>query len=158
MFSALEHRVDLHGATVLDLFAGSGALGLEALSRGASTLLSVESHRGACDVVRYNQQTVARAVGREVSTSVYCQPVARFLSSSPDLREVTVVFLDPPYDLSEESLTAVLTDLVRLLSPGALLIVERSAKSPEPSWPGSLEKLAGKTYGDTQVFTLELSR
>lgn len=158
IFSALSHRIDLEGASVLDLYAGSGALGFEALSRGATSLIAVDQDRSATTALKANQATVQSALPREVSVSVRPQSVAAFLSSAGSLETVDVVFIDPPYSVPNTEVESLLITLVPLLSPDVLIILERSAKDPAPSWPGSWECVAEKTYGDTSVFTLEKSR
>lgn len=150
--------MDLEGSSVVDLYAGSGALGLEAVSRGASALIAVESHRGACQAIRRNVESVRRAVGRELRVAVHQSTVSSFLVSHPDLSHVDVVFIDPPYDVGDESVAVMLTELSRLLPDGALIVLERRAKGNTPEWPVGLVPLSDKTYGDTRVFTLELSR
>lgn len=158
LFSALEHRINLAGATIVDLYAGSGALGLEALSRGASKLIAVESHRQAGDVIRRNVATVRAALSHEAQVQVHTSTVSGFLATHPELGDVDVVFLDPPYDLSDESLHQVLRDLARLIGEHTLVIVERRRDRGDTSWPEGFALLSHKTYGDTQVATLELSR
>jgi 16S rRNA (guanine966-N2)-methyltransferase len=146
LFSALEARDALSGARVLDLYAGSGALGLEAASRGAAEVTLVESDRAAASVIRDN----AARLGLQVS--VLPQTVSSALGGAA--RPVDLVFLDPPYDLPEESLGA---DLAVLVSRGwlaehALVVVERSKRSAEPTWPAGLEPERMKKYGETVVW------
>jgi 16S rRNA (guanine966-N2)-methyltransferase len=148
LFSRLEHLDVIAGAAVLDLYAGSGALGLEAASRGASSVLLVESERGAAAVARRN----AAAVGIP-GTSVRAATVERTLATAP-LQPVDLVFIDPPYDLAEDELAAVLRALVdqRWLSAEALVVVERSSRSPEPHAPAGLERSAERRYGETKIW------
>lgn len=158
IFSALSHRIDFDGASVLDLYAGSGALGFEALSRGATSLIAVDQDRSAAAALKANQATIQSALTREVSISVRPQSVASFLSSAGRLETVDVVFIDPPYSVTNDEVENLLKTLDGLLGLDALIILERSAKDPAPSWPESWECVAEKTYGDTSVFTLEKSR
>ncbi|MDQ6896899.1 MAG: 16S rRNA (guanine(966)-N(2))-methyltransferase RsmD [Actinomycetota bacterium] len=152
LFSRLEHLDVLAGARVLDLYAGSGALGLEAASRGASSVLLVESDRGAAKVVRGNAAVVALpgvVVGEDT--------VERVLLGGPGARGVDrmdLVLLDPPYDLREDALADVLALLTAhgWLAPDALVVVERSSRSPEPRWPAGLVAAGERRYGETRIW------
>lgn len=145
IFSRLEHTGAVEGARVLDLYAGSGALGIEALSRGAASATLVDSGRHAAEAGRRN----ARALGLG-TVRVAQQPAERFTREAPS-QGWDLVFLDPPYDVGEAELATVLAQLVGGLAAGATVVVERSARSPEPSWPAGLERVATKTYGETVV-------
>lgn len=148
LFSSVESRGVLAGARVLDLYAGSGALGLEAASRGAKAVLLVESDRGAASVVRRNAASLGLA-GVRVRTGA----VERVVRTAPD-QGYDVILVDPPYGLAEAALEAVLAALADSgwLAPGALLVVERSARSPEPVWPQGVEPEGGRTYGETALW------
>jgi len=148
VFSALEARRDLDGARVLDLYAGSGALGLEALSRGAAHVRFVESDRRAAAVLRRNVETLG-IPGAEVMAA----DVMLVLRGDPG-RPYDVVLADPPYGLGEAALTGVLSALVGRgwLAPAALLMVERPAKAPTPTWPDGVFALTYRRYGDTAVY------
>ncbi len=153
LFSRLEHRGLLVDKHVLDLYAGSGALGLEAASRGASRVLLVESDRKAAKVIARNIETVGAAGVRVVTDTV-----ERVLRAGPPAGiRVDLVFLDPPYDISEAALTEVLGALVEhgWLAPDAFVVVERSTRSPQPSWPAGLELSGEKRYGETAVWFAE---
>ena len=148
LFSRLEHLDVLAGAAVLDLYAGSGALGLEAASRGATSVVLVESDRTAAAVARRNAaQTGIPGITVRAAT------VERTLATAP-VETVDVVFIDPPYDISEDVLERVLTALVeqKWLSDDALVVVERSSRSPEPRWPAGLEREGERRYGETRVW------
>jgi 16S rRNA (guanine966-N2)-methyltransferase len=148
LFSRLDHLEVVDGARVLDLYAGSGALGLEALSRGAASVLLVESDKGAAKVTRRN----AEALG-PTGALVRQGMVARVLASPPPQR-FSLVFSDPPYELSEEALAADFALLVEhgWLTEDALVVVERSARSPEPRWPVDWELEGERRYGETKVW------
>jgi 16S rRNA (guanine966-N2)-methyltransferase len=148
LFSRLEHLEVLLGARVVDLYAGSGALGLEAASRGAATVLLVESDKGAAKVARQN----AEALGIP-GVTVKHTTVQRALAAAP-AQPQTLVFLDPPYELTEEALAADLAALVanEWLDPEALIVVERSSRSPEPAWPEALEREGERRYGETKIW------
>ncbi len=153
LFSRLEHRGLLEGANVLDLYAGSGALGLEAASRGAALVVLVESHQAAAKVIRSNVGVVGHPAVR-----VLTDTVERALNAGPpgDTR-MDLVLIDPPYDVSEDALAAVLSALVerRWLAPDAFVVVERSSRSPQPTWPEGLELSGEKRYGETAVWFAE---
>ncbi|HYJ28610.1 MAG TPA: 16S rRNA (guanine(966)-N(2))-methyltransferase RsmD [Nocardioides sp.] len=150
VFSALDARDAVRGARVLDLYAGSGALGLEAASRGASGVVLVESDRRAADVIAGNARdlglTTVRVVRATVGGHLAPDPVA---DDAADL-----VFVDPPYDLDEAALGAVLDRLrAGWLAPGGLLVVERSSRGPEPGWPDGIHRASKqKKYGETTIW------
>lgn len=154
VFSRLEALTDLDGARVLDLYAGSGALGLEAVSRGAAHLLAVEKHRATAALVERN----ARELGLAGRVRVRTGAVARVLQDGPgEGGGYHVVLLDPPYPLGEEDLAEVLALLVAQgwLDPEAVVVVERSARSPEPRWPQGMTHLGSRGYGETAVHVAE---
>ncbi len=143
LFSAIESRLDLDGAAVLDLYAGSGALGLEALSRGASSVTFVESDRNALTVLRSN----VAAVGLP-GASVVPGRVQTVLSAGPT-SVYDLVLADPPYADTDVSL--VLQALVGWTRPGALIVLERSVRSAAPEWPAAFRALKVRKYGDTAL-------
>ena len=156
LFSRLEHLGVVDGARVLDLFAGSGALGLEAASRGAVAVTLVEAARAAADVCRRNVDRVGLD-GVEVVVERVERFVQRAVTEPWDL-----VLIDPPYELGEEALAELLGTLsgaavasggagIRL-ARDAVVVVERSSRSPEPGWPPGLERLDRRTYGETVVW------
>ena len=153
LFSRLEHLDAVHHAKVLDLYAGSGALGLEAASRGATSVLLVESDWAAVAVIRKN---IADLDLPGVEVGVRADTVERALLSGPASEKALsdLVLVDPPYDVTEEALGDVLTLLVThgWLSPEALVVVERSARSPEPRWPPGFEGAGERRYGETKMW------
>lgn len=152
LFSRLQALTDLDGASVLDLFAGSGALGLEAVSRGAARLLAVERHPATAALVARN----ARTLGLQEAVEVRTGPVERVLRAGPDA-PFDVVLVDPPYPLAETDLTDVLSLLVTRawLAPTAVVVVERSSRSPAPTWPEGLALLTSRAYGETALHLAE---
>ncbi|WP_404387914.1 16S rRNA (guanine(966)-N(2))-methyltransferase RsmD [Humibacillus xanthopallidus] len=153
LFSRLEHRGLLEHTRVLDLYAGSGALGLEAASRGAAEVVLVESQRGAAAAIRANIAAVGHPAVRLVVDTV-----ERALGSGPPGgTPFDLVLLDPPYDLTEDALAVVLTALVQRgwLGPEAFVVVERSTRSPQPRWPAGLELSGEKRYGETAMWFAE---
>ncbi|HET7682658.1 MAG TPA: 16S rRNA (guanine(966)-N(2))-methyltransferase RsmD [Marmoricola sp.] len=155
LFSALEARLgSLRGLRFLDLYAGSGAVGLEALSRGAGVLTAVESDRRTARLAQQNARTLGPELGRRAE--VLAQPVGRVLATPPRA-PYDVVFADPPYALPEQELTAVLADLVdnHWTGPGTVLVLERSSRSPEPAWPGRLTGVKQRNYGETTLWYVQ---
>jgi 16S rRNA (guanine966-N2)-methyltransferase len=147
LFNVLTARLDLAGAAVLDLYAGSGALGLEALSRGAASAVFVESDRRAAAVITDN----VRVLGA-TGAVVHCAPVAAVLATAP-ARQTDVVFLDPPYEVASTDVEAVLSELADRgwLADGATVVVERSASSPVLVWPAGWSAGKERRYGDTRL-------
>ncbi|KIS26994.1 methyltransferase [Arthrobacter sp. SPG23] len=154
LFSRLEAFNVVAGARVLDLYAGSGALGVESASRGAETVDLVEFDGRASEVCQRNADLVNGAVGRK-AVSVHRSRVESFLERTVPGTLWDLVFLDPPYPLDEPAMGAVLEELSPYLAEGAVVVVERSSRSPEPSWPASLERFAEKKYGETKLWFAE---
>lgn len=130
---------------VLDLYAGSGALALEALSRGAASAVLIESDAKAAAVISRN----VRELG--VEAKVQRTTVDRYLDGTSD-GPFDLVFCDPPYAVTEEVLTGQLTRLVRLLGIGSLVVVERSSRTPDVVWPDGIEAVRDKAYGETTLW------
>lgn len=151
LFSRLDHEGVLSGAWVLDLYAGSGALGLEAASRGAAQVWLVESAKAAVDACRRNVAELDLA-GVQVVASRVERAVAGAAVHPFDL-----VLMDPPYPLPEDDLAHVLALLVEggWLAERAVVVVERSARGVEPSWPPGLERFDERRYGETRVWFAE---
>ncbi|MFI2752554.1 16S rRNA (guanine(966)-N(2))-methyltransferase RsmD [Cellulomonas sp. P22] len=147
LFARLEHLDVVDGARVLDLYAGSGALGLEALSRGAEHATLVEAARVAADVCRRN----VGALGLTARVTVAVERAERF-TARPPVHPWDLVLLDPPYDVDEPALADVLAGLPGTLTPDAVVVVERSTRSPEPSWPAGLERFDDRSWGETRVW------
>lgn len=154
LFSRLEAFNVVAGARVLDLYAGSGSLGVESASRGAETVDLVEFDGKASEVCQRNADLVNGAIGRK-AVSVHRSRVESFLERTVQGTLWDLVFLDPPYPLDEPAMGAVLEELSPYLAEGAVVVVERSSRSPEPSWPASLERFAEKKYGETKLWFAE---
>jgi len=156
VFSSLEAQDALDGARVLDLYAGSGALGLEAVSRGAESAVLVERHGPAAAVCRRNAAALKSRAGREgaVAVEVVQRPVQAYLETVATTgRTFDVVFLDPPYDLPEADLTRDLALLAPALAPDALVLVERGSRASRPTWPDDAVTWRSRVHGDTAVWT-----
>jgi 16S rRNA (guanine(966)-N(2))-methyltransferase RsmD len=144
LFSTLESMTDLEGARFADLYAGSGAVGLEALSRGAGHVLFVESDPKAARAVRAN---VAALNARNVQMSA--ERVERVVKQAP-AEPYHVIFADPPYALEDERIAELLAALAEgWLAEGAVVVVERSARSPQVDWVEPLTFAAARRYGET---------
>ncbi|GAA3712348.1 16S rRNA (guanine(966)-N(2))-methyltransferase RsmD [Microlunatus aurantiacus] len=145
--SAGAADVALKGWAFCDLFAGSGAVGLEAASRGAAPVLLVESSRRALRVMEQN----VTAVGLDVQ--LRRDPVEDVVRRQPAY-PYDIVFLDPPYELSNASVEAILRDLVTngWLTAEGLVVIERSGRDPAPRWPDALGDTWEKKYGETVLY------
>lgn len=158
IFSALASRDSLEGMRVLDLFAGTGALGLEAASRGAASVTLVERTAQTAALCRSNAALVKRNApsGHSPIIDVAARPVQSFLEGS--LATWDVVFLDPPYELDEAELGRALAALSPRLAENAVVLVERGSRSPEPLWPDGITGDRRKDYGDTTLWWASASR
>ncbi|MGN7947971.1 16S rRNA (guanine(966)-N(2))-methyltransferase RsmD [Microbacterium sp. 22215] len=155
LFGALESADAIAGARVLDLYAGSGALGLETLSRGAASADLVEMGREAAAVVRRNVAVLTKA--GLPTARVHQSAVRAFLQRTTGPYDL--VFSDPPYDLEDDAMTADLVSLAPLLSPDALVIIERARRSTPPDLAeAGLDLIREKTYGDTTLWWAEPAR
>lgn len=149
LFSAVESWCgSLEGLRFLDLYAGSGAIGLEAWSRGAGVVTLVEHDRRTAALVRGNAQSLGFT-----TVDVRVATVAGTLARPPSA-PYDVAFLDPPYSFAD---AAVASDLAALagngwLVPDAMVVVERSSRSPEPAWPDGLGEIRSKRYGETLLW------
>ncbi|MGH8774969.1 MAG: 16S rRNA (guanine(966)-N(2))-methyltransferase RsmD [Jiangellaceae bacterium] len=148
LFSALESTFGAFaGLRVLDLYAGSGALGLEALSRGAAHVLLVESDARAARTIRSNLSAVGQRGGQVLNTSVGSA------LSTPPAEPYDLVFADPPYALPVSRLHAALTHLVDgWLSDRAVVVVERSSRDTPLTWPDGLTSQRERQYGETVLW------
>ncbi|QJY50206.1 16S rRNA (guanine(966)-N(2))-methyltransferase RsmD [Pseudonocardia broussonetiae] len=153
LFSSLTHDPGLDGAAVLDLCAGSGALGLEALSRGAAHALLVESDRRAAAVLRRNVADLGLP-GAEVRAA----PAGTVLGSDAP-RPYDLVLVDPPYDVPDAEVAGWLADAAAhgWLAPDAVVVVERRAGRGRDggsfAWPSPLVAVRQRRYGETVLFT-----
>ena len=132
-------------ATVLDLFAGSGAFGLEALSRGAASATFVESERAACRTIADNLEKLGLTGAR-----VVCADALWTLRQ--DSRAYDLVLVDPPYELWPELEGKLAAQLPRVLAPDGLLVVETAART-EPSLPLALR--TSRRYGSARLSLFE---
>jgi 16S rRNA (guanine966-N2)-methyltransferase len=144
LFNSLTTLVDLEGAAVLDLYAGSGALGLEALSRGAGSVVFVESGARVLPVLRANLAAVGLPGGRVVAGSVPS------VVAGPPPARFDVVLADPPYATPVSEVLGVLHGLAEggWLAPDAVVVVERSAREEPWEWPTPFAGLRDRRYGE----------
>lgn len=165
LFGILHNLLDCEGLAVLDLYAGTGALGLEALSRGAGSVTLVEKSAKAAAILKTNAATVSAAVTRARSGTEGHDggSLSRVVTSASlqFTRETTqrydLVFIDPPYELVEKELSALLELLPPLLHPEAIVVAELSSRSALPTWPPQLDLLDNRKYGDTRLLIFEHS-
>ena len=161
LFSRLESYDVLANARVLDLYAGAGSLGIEAASRGARSVLLVELAPKAVAVCQTNAGLVNKALRNNALVSVRRGSVDSVLDSFAPVpggtagKSWNLVFMDPPYPLSEEELATTLEKVSLILDVDATVVIERSTRSPEPIWPAGLERFAEKKYGETRLWFAE---
>ncbi len=155
LFATISSLVGpLAGTRVLDLYAGSGAVGLEALSRGAEHVLLVENGARAARVIRQNIEAIGLA-----GAAVVADRVERVLARGPAPAggqegiagvRYDVVFADPPYALADAEVARMLTALTEhgWLAPGALVVVERATRSGPLAWPAGFVPDRARRYGE----------
>jgi 16S rRNA (guanine966-N2)-methyltransferase len=148
--SLLSELGDFRGLRVLDLYAGSGAIGLEALSRGAASVLLVESDARAAAVIKANIAAVALP-GAKVATDRVERLLARAQERGQDKEQegYDLGFADPPYSVSDEAVTNMLTHLGQgWLKQDALVVVERATRSGPVDWPPGYCQGKSRRYGE----------
>lgn len=146
MFDMLSSRMDFQGKSVLDLFAGSGSLGLEALSRGADHVTFVEKSRVSLGVLEAN----IRALGCEERSTVHQADVFWFLRNAH--QPFDLVFVDPPYNLESIGTLPAALEASAVLRPGSYVLMEHSRESAVPV-PGSFDTIR-KLFGQTVLLVL----
>lgn len=154
LFSALQARLDFDGLVVLDLYAGSGALGLEALSRGAAHAMFVEQHHRAAAVLAGN----IADLGVRPAADVRRGAVATVLAAGTH-RPVDLVFADPPYDVPDSDIEAMLAALGAggWVHAGTVAVIERRASGPATVWPPIWSAWPVRRYGDTRLDMAEVA-
>jgi 16S rRNA (guanine966-N2)-methyltransferase len=153
LFSTLASEFgDFDGLHVLDLYAGTGAIALEALSRGASVVHAVEKDEPAAQAIEKNYENIKSAQCPGMF-HLYTMGVNRFLQDKAQL-QYHFVYVDPPYDLDDLDVIETLIQLVSgdFLHPQALIAVERNSRVREISWPHGLEQVREKNYGQATIF------
>jgi 16S rRNA (guanine966-N2)-methyltransferase len=153
LFSTLTSEFgDFDGLNILDLYAGTGAIALEALSRGAAIVHAVEKDDSAVKAITSNHQNLATASCPGVF-HLYGMSVHRFLQDAPAQR-YHFIYIDPPYDLEDLDVIETLIQLREggFLHPQALIAVERNSRVKEISWPDGYEEIRQKNYGQATIF------
>ena len=156
LFSTLESAFgSINNLTVLDLYCGSGAVGAEALSRGAAVVYGVDNDEKATSVTRQNFALLENISGIG-TTSVITSSVGKFLDKTSELK-FDVVFLDPPYDLPNNEIEKTLSSLVKngFLKSSAVIAIERDSKSKRLNWPLGLKELKERKYGAATIYYAE---
>lgn len=150
LFSTLTSEFgNFDGINVLDLFAGTGAIALEALSRGAALVHAVEKDDAAARVIHENYEIVKQS-GPVGQFHCYAMSVQSFLGQSVTSVKYHIVYIDPPYELS--GIEKVLTQLLPHLDPIALVAVERDSKSEALQWPDGYVAQREKNYGQATIY------
>jgi 16S rRNA (guanine966-N2)-methyltransferase len=154
LFGTLAALLDLDGARVLDLYAGSGAVALEAVSRGAAAALLVDADARAAATAAAN----AAALGLADRVTVRRDRVERVVAGSPD-GPYGLLFADPPYALADAGLDVILATSVRngWLAADAVLAVERSSRGAGPAWPQGVRAIKARRYGEGTLWYGRLS-
>lgn len=162
LFSKLESYDIIRGARVLDAFGGSGALGCEALSRGAASVTLLDTYPKAVAVIRKNVAAVEKAMGRTGTGSSGATGSAARVQQSQALTYVKsasgpwdLVFVDPPYAMPNEQVTELLEALTPKLAEGAVVVVERSSRDAEPVWGEGLYCFSTRQHGETVLYYVE---
>ena len=148
----------IENAEVLDLYAGTGALGLEAASRGAKKVVLVEQHKQALGGIITNMRMVKSALQKEeldADIRAEGRTVSAYLEHCGD--RFDLVFIDPPYDVDNETISEVLTRLVPVLNKDAVIVLERSSRTEQPDLPEGITLDESKNYGDTVTYWLSNS-
>lgn len=147
--NALFNMVDVQGRQVLDAYAGSGALGIEALSRGARQVVFVENHPQAISTIKQNLASLSLA-DESAKTEIFAGKVADFVKDYTGSAAFDVIIADPPYDKVDLAEIAALT---ALLVPGGVLVVSTSSRQPAPDIAG-LALLSSHTYAEARITVL----
>lgn len=153
LFSILGNKVA--GARILDLFSGTGSLGLEALSRGAASAIFVDSRPEALDFIRMNLQACFRDAEAKIIRLNLSKPSAYsslIKKVSMDDGLFDIIFLDPPYEKKLAELTLTMVEKTGLLHPDGYVIAEERAKVSLPEQIGSISLLESRRYGDTGIW------
>ncbi len=155
LFSKLESYDIIRDARVLDAFGGSGALGCEALSRGAASVTLLDTYPKAVAVIRKNVAAVEKAMGRTGSSSTRVQQSQALTYVKSASGPWDLVFVDPPYAMPNEQVSELLEALTPKLAEGAVVVVERSSRDPEPVWGEGLYCFSTRQHGETVLYYVE---
>ena len=153
LFSSLASEFgEFEGLNILDLYAGTGAIGLEALSRGSSIVHCVESNEKATQAIASNHEGIksAQCPG---TFHLFSMSVDRFLEG-PAPVQYHFIYIDPPYDVDDIDIVETLVQLREngFIHPDALIAIERNSRTKEISWPYGYEEIRAKDYGQARIF------
>ncbi|PWH05477.1 16S rRNA (guanine(966)-N(2))-methyltransferase RsmD [Brachybacterium endophyticum] len=149
LFSRLQGWDAITGARVLDLYAGTGALAFEALSRGAASATLVEMHGATARQLRRTAAELGLEDRCDVRAAKAEQVAASLAETAGPSDIFTLVFLDPPYEVATETLEQLLVTVRPALTDDALVVIERSSRSRPIEWPGGWADDGAKAYGET---------
>ena len=153
IFAKLESMGAIEGARVLDLFAGTGALGLEAASRGATQVTLVEKDPAAAAVCAENLRLIQDSLQKQgVACGIKLEKLDANKFVSRGNERFDLVFIDPPYEMTDLHLNQLLELLEASLAGGGLVVIERDSRSAEPNPEGGFTLESNKSYGDTAVY------
>ena len=159
IFSHLDSWGVLDDARVLDLFAGTGALGIEALSRGARELVAVESSAPAAALIAQTLTALKhnRSWEHGMSARVVKARAEKYAACASAVAPFDVIFIDPPYAFTTEACNRLLADLVvsGLAVPHTVIVLERSTRSDDPTPPEGWQVTDRRDYGETAVHYIE---
>jgi 16S rRNA (guanine966-N2)-methyltransferase len=153
LFSTLASEFgDLDGLKVLDLYAGTGAVALEALSRGAALVHAVEKDESASNAIAANYDSI-KSAELKGTFHLYTMGVHRFLGDKSQYR-YHFIYIDPPYDVDDIDVIETLVQLEQngFLHPDAIIAIERNSRVKEISWPYGYEEIRVKNYGQASIF------
>jgi 16S rRNA (guanine966-N2)-methyltransferase len=156
LFSTLESEFgSINDLTFLDLYCGSGAVGAEALSRGAAVVYAIDNDDKATAVAKQNFELLSHLTGIG-SHTVITISTGKFLERGADLK-FDVVFVDPPYDLPNNEIEKIMESLLRngFLKPSSVIAIERDSKSKPINWPEGLHEVKVRKYGAATIFYAE---
>ena len=158
LFSSLTSEFgEFENLNFLDLFAGSAAVGLEALSRGASIVHAVEKDEHATKTIKANQEIIEKAkpVGKFHLFSMSAQ---KFLANQNANQSYDIIFMDPPYEFGDQGIYELLNLIIenRFTHQGSVIVIERSSKSPAIKWPAPFKELRVKEYGVATLYYAEM--
>lgn len=153
LFSRFESLKGIKGSAFLDLYAGSGAVGFEAASRGAKSVDLVDKSDSAYKCMAKNRDSISGDT-KDTVIRTHRSSANSFLETN--ISSWDAVFIDPPYDFEPQIITAVLEALLPHLNQEAVIAVERSTRGVAPDWPREYQELESKDYGETRIYWLEL--
>lgn len=151
MFSRLAGWDGIAGRRVLDLYAGTGALAFEALSRGAASAVLVESHARTAQQIARTARDLGVGDRVQVRTARAETAVTQLAEAADGTRAFDLVLIDPPYEVPTEHLDALLVAVTPALASDAIVVVERSARTTAIAWPAGFADDGTKVYGETAV-------